>query len=619
MSAAWHGDVVDRGPRMRLSRRVVVGTIAYFCLATVSLCLTRFDGGLAFIWTANALLLAELVARPRTSWRTTIAGAFLANCAATSLFGLGVAAAPWISLVNIAEAVIGAVLLKRFLNGGSGFDSIRSTATFAAVVGLAAPLATALPGAAIATLATGGLFWSNAVHWLAAHGLGTITFAPILFLLCGGKLDRLFIAATWRSAAGVAGHVAFAAAIVGVSFAPTGFPLLFLPILPLVTMTFRYGETGASLVVLLIALVGGSLTLAGHGPVYLIDGALGPRIQFFQFYLAVCVLTALPIAAELGRRRRLFRDLCASEARFRMLATRSSDAIMSTDVMGKIDYLSPSITEHGGYDAAALIGTSAAALIHPDDRATVGAHHFRMLATPDVTIAFEYRARVADGSYRWFESHTRGVVDEDGAVRGVLSAIRDVTERKSAEATLAHAAVTDPLTGVPNRRVLSEALDTSIGEAAHGRNDAFCAVIDFDHFKQINDRLGHDAGDRALQAFAQLATDHLGPGELVARVGGEEFALLLRRPGMGAALEFCEGLVAAVEALSTKAICGTPIALTISIGLSQIDGTAGSRAVLANADGALYRAKRAGRNRVVVARGTDRRSASEAVPLALAG
>lgn len=599
--------------------RVVASSLGYFCLAAAATSLTRFDGGVAFIWTANALLLSELMSQPRRRWRGIVAGAYIANFASTALFGVGLSAAPWISLAAVVEPIIGASLLLQYLDGMTRFASIRSTAIFAVIVGLIAPLATAFPAAAVVTLATGGGFWSNALHWITGHGLGAITFAPIFFLLSSGRLRGVMANATQRSALGVAGHFAFAVMIVSTSFVQTRFPVLFLPMLPLVILAFRFGEAGAAIAVLLIAVVGGSLTLTGHGPAYLINGQIGERILFFQFYLAICVLTALLVSAELGRRRRLFRELHNSEARFRMLATRSSDVIMSTNLAGVIDYLSPSISEIGGYEPAGLLGTHVFALIHPDDRAAVALQNEQIVSKPDVTAAFEYRARVADGSYRWFESHTRGTVDERGGVRGVLSAIRDITDRKLAEATLTHAAVTDPLTGLPNRRVLAEALDESVGRVVAGLNDSFCAVVDFDHFKSINDRLGHDAGDRALQAFAVLATGLLGPDDLVARVGGEEFAMLLRRPSMSAALEFCEGLTAAVEALPITAICGTPIPLTVSIGLTQVEGLAGSRAILGNADGALYRAKRAGRNRVVVARGIDRRSTAEGTPLASVG
>lgn len=579
--------------------RPAIIALAYFALAATMIRLTRFDGGLAFIWVANALLTSELIHAPRRAWAPTLAGAAIATIAATSLFGLGVAVSPWMALCTVLEAALGAKLLLHFGAGRVRLDTLNAAMIFSAVA-VAAPLLTAFIAAAAAMFATGGAYWQLWVHWLLGHALGTITFAPLFLTLLDGRLARALGAAKRGQWLAIIVSMLACLATFIVSFGQSKYPLLFLPILPLVYMSFRFGQIGAAVAVLLIAVVGGGLTAAGYGPLPLIALSIGQRMQFFQFYLAAAVLAALPVAAELSHRRRLFRALQHSEARFRVLTQRSSDVIISCDRHGVIDYVSPSITEMMGYEPEALIGTSASALIHRDDHAAVDIGYRRALVDPEQTGRFEYRGLRADGTYRWFESSVRGVVDEHGAATGVVSAVRDITRRKTAELALADAATTDPLTGLPNRRAFVALLEDRVAAAATGCRDHYCAIVDFDHFKQINDRLGHDAGDRALQAFAQMAPRLAEPGEMIARIGGEEFGLILKRSDMAAAERACEALCKAVADLTPTTRNGAPIRLTISIGVSAVAGSS-LAAVMAAADAALYRAKAAGRDRVALA------------------
>jgi diguanylate cyclase (GGDEF)-like protein len=123
------------------------------------------------------------------------------------------------------------------------------------------------------------------------------------------------------------------------------------------------------------------------------------------------------------------------------------------------------------------------------------------------------------------------------------------------------------------------------------------AVADLDHFKVINDRLGHTIGDKALNEIAALMRSVCRPSDLVARIGGEEFALILPGMAQDAALAFCERLREVVERHEWRRI-QPDLNVTLSIGLSQWDGSADVTELLQAADIQLYRAKRAGRNQV---------------------
>jgi diguanylate cyclase (GGDEF)-like protein len=155
----------------------------------------------------------------------------------------------------------------------------------------------------------------------------------------------------------------------------------------------------------------------------------------------------------------------------------------------------------------------------------------------------------------------------------------------------------DPLTGIANRRRFSQRLDAEI-EVAHSVGQPLTlAVADLDHFKVVNDRLGHAIGDEVLRQSAALMRQMCRSTDLVARIGGEEFALIL--PGMShtAAAGFCENLRHAVESYDWHSV-HPGLSVTLSIGLSQWDGSAGTSALLQAADTQMYRAKRAGRNQV---------------------
>jgi len=155
----------------------------------------------------------------------------------------------------------------------------------------------------------------------------------------------------------------------------------------------------------------------------------------------------------------------------------------------------------------------------------------------------------------------------------------------------------DALTGVANRRCFMQRLSAEIEVALAVGRPLSVAIADLDHFKHVNDQLGHPLGDQALRESAALMRRSCRQSDLVARIGGEEFALIL--PGMTRddAIEFCESLRAAVGAHDWRAL-HPELSITISIGLAQWDGSAELEELVHAADAQLYRAKRAGRNQV---------------------
>ena len=207
---------------------------------------------------------------------------------------------------------------------------------------------------------------------------------------------------------------------------------------------------------------------------------------------------------------------------------------------------------------------------------------------------------MADGSLRWFETHTRGVLDEDGQVTGAVCAVRDVSHRKTIEQELHRAAATDALTGLANRRAFDAELDRRIASVPDGAIAGHVAVFDLDHFKRVNDTHGHAAGDSVLRSFARIARASVREGDMVARLGGEEFGVLLAGSGREQARLVCDRIRTALAA-SVLRIGDTAIVVTASAGVAAITGGSSSAAGLDAADMALYRAKAGGRDRLGLA------------------
>ena len=575
--------------------RLLLRFFVYFVLAAATIATTRFRGGVSLVWLANAALIAVLMTTPRREWRAPIAVSFLSGALATATLGLGALAAVPMAIVNVAEAWFGVRLIGWFRGKArrTPFTDLRNFVLGPAIV---SPATFGLAGAAIATYFGASSYQDNYVAWLAGHGLGVVTFTPLAMYLVSTPL-RAMRSADRSELAYQAMLVALMVAVCLPVFTQTRFPLLFLTLLPLILVTFEGGRPAAALGIVALTLIAGAFTLAGYGPIALIDAPVSSRVQFLQFFLAATVLTILPISTALADKRDTLRRLRESEARYRLLADQSTDIVLTLTADGVIEYASPSIHQLGGYRPAELIGTSALALVEAEFAKPVIESHRAALEDPSRTFIVEYQARTAQGQLRWFETHSRAVVDEDGTIGGVTAAVRDVTHRKAREQRLADAALTDPLTGLANRRAFEAALEERLGRDGSG---GCVALFDLDRFKGINDRFGHAGGDAVLRCFASLARSTVRDNDMVARLGGEEFAVLLPGAGLEQARLVCNRLR---EALSAATIRNGSqvIRATVSAGVAALptDGTAAD--VMDAVDRALYRAKRDGRDQVALA------------------
>jgi diguanylate cyclase (GGDEF)-like protein/PAS domain S-box-containing protein len=246
-----------------------------------------------------------------------------------------------------------------------------------------------------------------------------------------------------------------------------------------------------------------------------------------------------------------------------------------------------------------LIGESVVALVHPDD-SVAGQRMIDELRIGNHPVG-ELRYRSADGGYVWCMVVPAVTFGPDGEQLYVVQVL-DITERREFERQLRHHADHDSLTGLLSRRRFTEMLGMEANRAQTTRKDSSLLLLDLDGFKDVNDALGHSTGDALLRRVATALNRSLRGGDLVARIGGDEFAVLLPETDAEAAIEVACKLVAAVQSNGRVTTDAGHLVVTASVGVTCWDATVGVDAeqLLAEADIAMYDAKAAGRNRAAL-------------------
>ncbi|HCF16583.1 MAG TPA: GGDEF domain-containing protein [Rhodospirillum rubrum] len=293
------------------------------------------------------------------------------------------------------------------------------------------------------------------------------------------------------------------------------------------------------------------------------------------------------------------RQLAEGEERMRGFIMAARDAVVIIDQKGIISEFNPSATELFGYDVEEVRGQSVNMLM-PATYARDHDGHLRK-GKPSGQRAIgrgrEMIGRRKNGSEFPIEL-TVGTQSFDGT-RVHIGVIRDITERKATEETLRRLANIDGLTGVLNRRPFTEESELLLSLAnRHGRRLSMM-IVDADHFKGVNDTYGHDAGDRVLKALTGEIAGVLRKTDLLGRIGGEEFAILLPETDQEGAEGLAWRVVLAIRALEVPLPEGGVLKVTVSVGVSCRNTEAATFDwMLKEADTALYAAKHGGRDRV---------------------
>lgn len=211
-----------------------------------------------------------------------------------------------------------------------------------------------------------------------------------------------------------------------------------------------------------------------------------------------------------------------------------------------------------------------------------------------------------DGTQVWMEIYTYPIQDDDGRVTHVIEYTRDITERKKSEEEkrrlierLEYLSRTDSLTGLMNRRALTDSLSYELDRAKRYESDLSLILCDIDNFKEINDSYGHDAGDRALQMLSATLKTALRKTDIAGRYGGDEFMLVLPETTLNGAEFLAEKILAEIRNLDLRFRDGRLIRMSTSIGVACLSGKNETiDALIKRADDAMYSSKQAGRDRV---------------------
>ena len=328
--------------------------------------------------------------------------------------------------------------------------------------------------------------------------------------------------------------------------------------------------------------------------------------------LCMIVLLAALLSSQFNFRIRSERALRRSESHYRLLANNIADVVILLDGRGTLRYVSQSVEQMLGVRPQDLVGKSCFDMIHADDKEGVIAGSARLNGSGAASTSV-FRTSRADGTIVWVESNFKQASDRDHPGEAeFVGVLRDVTERKRMEdelnllnRRLTQLAATDGLTGLTNRR----SFDGFLAREYAACEEISVLLFDIDNFKGYNDTYGHQAGDRCLQAVAQLIGNATANNSgLSARYGGEEFAVVLPNISEDDALKAAEAIRLTVRALGLPNTAATRGYLTISIGIAtRIRSTLGETALVGEADVALYEAKRLGRNRSIVYSALDLR------------
>jgi diguanylate cyclase (GGDEF)-like protein/PAS domain S-box-containing protein len=337
-------------------------------------------------------------------------------------------------------------------------------------------------------------------------------------------------------------------------------------------------------------------------------GRLGRRFEMFalrrdgtEFPVEITV-SALPTDGgyrlnaflhDISERHETDRARREAEERFRRAFDDSASgmAIVSTD--GEWLQVNQALADLTGYAKDDLVGMSFVDVTHPDD-VDADLEALRQLVDGDrQRYVSEKRYLRADGEVVWISLSVSPVRDEARGTLYLISQMHDVTERRRTEARLAHQAMHDPLTGLPNRTLFTDRMMLAKARLRRGGSLGlmFC---DLDHFKVVNDNFGHEAGDRLLIEVAQRLRSILRPSDTVARFGGDEFALLCE----GVDSEAAERIAARIEEAFSAPflIDGYEVPLSASTGIVlTVDADLEPDQLMSDADLAMYAAKQRGR------------------------
>jgi diguanylate cyclase (GGDEF)-like protein/PAS domain S-box-containing protein len=318
------------------------------------------------------------------------------------------------------------------------------------------------------------------------------------------------------------------------------------------------------------------------------DGAVHSRSQTINVTLLAMLLIGAVGISILGYRTQVQRR--RADERFQALFLHAPDMVAVLDAEGRVAYSSPSAASVLHFPAGSLQGSSVFELVHPEDRPRMRQAFSTLLTERDGVLRLQTRILNRAGTATWFE-FTASNQMQNPALTGIVINARDISENRAFQERLHHEATHDALTGLPNRRRMQDALGTSL------QDDAVAVLfVDLDGFKPVNDAHGHEAGDELLRQVAERLSGCVREGDVLARVGGDEFVVLM--PGVTAQADadaMSQRVRIAVE--RPFQVFGAEISIGASVGVHLATTSDDPDQALRAADHAMYAVKHLGGGR----------------------
>ncbi|HYH07454.1 MAG TPA: EAL domain-containing protein [Thermoanaerobaculia bacterium] len=298
---------------------------------------------------------------------------------------------------------------------------------------------------------------------------------------------------------------------------------------------------------------------------------------------------------DISERKRAEQELEQREKRFRTIVEKSWSGVVLLDGELRFSFAGSSTQHLLGYDDAELVGRSLFDFVHPHDLENARGMLHDVLAEPNHEAHGEWRFRLRRGNWVWLEGFSQNLLHEP-SVGAIVLNYRDVSQRKETEKQLEYRAHYDSLTGLPNRLLFRDRLVNALSHAQRNRVGVAVMYLDVDHFKLVNDGLGHSFGDMLLADVARRLHSALRASDTISRIGGDEFSILLPEVTNTEAVAGVARKV--LDALDKPfRVEGHDLFVTASVGIScyPSDGD-DAETLLKCADAAMYRAKELGRN-----------------------
>jgi len=298
------------------------------------------------------------------------------------------------------------------------------------------------------------------------------------------------------------------------------------------------------------------------------------------------------VSRDVTERKQLEERLRRSEERFRTILENMQDSYYEVDLAGNFTFINISASDRLGYSRDELLGKNYRFTTATDDLGNILAAFNEVYTTGILNKCFINKSICRDGSIVIVESSIGLLRNEHGEVTGFNSVGRDITERKALEQQLADMATHDFLTGLPNRLLLHDRLHVALAQAHRNKNKLAILTLDLDRFKAVNDSHGHHVGDELLKAIGQRLTGIIRSGDTIARMGGDEFLLLM--PELHQSDSIASIISKIVEAFKGPFIIeGHRLNISASIGIAVYpDDGMDMDTLMRKSDSAMYDIKR---------------------------